>query len=111
MENWFALIPSTFNSSYGFNIFLDCCDGSDEYDGSVHCANTCIMGGNTEYMTSSYISTSLDISSIDVKQTKSEVYMEDLIQKLKGILLFLEKKEEEGILQFIVFSMRLENVY
>ncbi|KAM4103973.1 hypothetical protein ACJW30_06G120000 [Castanea mollissima] len=67
--------------------FCDCCDGSDEYDGSVHCANTCVMGGNmnTEYMTGSYISTSLDISSIDIKQTKSGVYMEDLIQKLKGL--------------------------
>lgn len=103
MENWFALIPSTFNSSYGFNIFLDCCDGSDEYDGSVHCANTCIMGGNTEYMTSSYISTSLDISSIDVKQTKSEVYMEDLIQKLKGILLFLEKKKKRYSSVYCIF--------
>lgn len=92
MDNWFALIPSTFNSSYGFNIFLDCCDGSDEHDGSVHCPNTCVMGGNIEYMTNSNISTSLDMSSIDAKQTKSGVYMEDLIQKLKGILLFLEKK-------------------
>lgn len=67
------------------------------------------MGGNIEYMTDSNISTSLDMSSIDAKQTKSGVYVEDLIQKLKGILLFLEKKK--GILQFIVFSMRLENVY
>lgn len=94
MDNWFALIPSTFNSSYGFNIFLDCCDGSDEHDGSVHCPNTCVMGGNIEYMTDSNISTSLDMSSIDAKQTKSGVYVEDLIQKLKGILLFLEKKKK-----------------
>ncbi|XP_050248427.1 glucosidase 2 subunit beta isoform X2 [Quercus robur] len=64
--------------------FCDCCDGSDEHDGSVHCTNTCVMGGNIEYMTSSNFSTSLDMSSIDVKQTKSEVFMEDLIQKLKG---------------------------
>nr|XP_023928743.1 glucosidase 2 subunit beta isoform X3 [Quercus suber] len=63
----------------------DCCDGSDEHDGSVHCTNTCVMGGNIEYMTSSNISTSFDMSSIDVKQTKNGVYIEDLIQKLKGL--------------------------
>ncbi|KAK7854175.1 glucosidase 2 subunit beta, partial [Quercus suber] len=65
--------------------FCDCCDGSDEHDGSVHCTNTCVMGGNIEYMTSSNISTSFDMSSIDVKQTKNGVYIEDLIQKLKGL--------------------------
>lgn len=98
MEHWFVHIPYTFSSSYGFNIFLDCCDGSDEYDGSVHCTNTCVMGGHIEYMTGSSISTIRDMDSIDAKETKSVVY-EDMIQKLIGILLF------------IVYPVQLEIVY
>ncbi|KAL5147800.1 Glucosidase 2 subunit beta [Glycine soja] len=27
---------------------LNCCDGSDEYDGTICCPNTCVMGGNAE---------------------------------------------------------------
>ncbi|GMY08800.1 glucosidase 2 subunit beta isoform X1 [Fagus crenata] len=64
--------------------FCDCCDGSDEYDGSVHCTNTCVMGGHIEYMTGSSISTIRDMGSIDAKETKS-VVSEDMIQKLKGL--------------------------
>jgi protein kinase C substrate 80K-H len=30
--------------------FSDCCDGSDEYESSIHCPNTCIMGGNVNYI-------------------------------------------------------------
>ncbi|XP_073061074.1 uncharacterized protein [Primulina eburnea] len=32
----------------------DCCDGSDEYDGTVICPNTCVMGGNIVYQTRDY---------------------------------------------------------
>lgn len=30
---------------------VDCCDGSDEFDGAIYCPNTCIMGGSIEYKT------------------------------------------------------------
>lgn len=61
------------------NILIDCCDGSDEYDGSFRCPNTCVMGGNIEYKRSTYI-------SIDAKESKNQANLEDLIQKLEGIL-------------------------
>lgn len=76
-----------------FTIFVDCCDGSDEYDGSVNCPNTCIMGGNIEYKTDHRFSRVGglvgDLGHVGAKQAKSGVSLDDLIQKLKGILLFL----------------------
>lgn len=30
---------------------VDCCDGSDEFDGAIYCPNTCIMGGSIVYKT------------------------------------------------------------
>lgn len=67
-------------------IFVDCCDGSDEYDSSIKCPNTCVMGGNIEYKAQSYISTINDAGSIDARGAKIPVNKEDLIERLKGIL-------------------------
>lgn len=68
------------------NIFVDCCDGSDEYDSPIKCRNTCVMGGNIEYKAQSYISTVNGAGSIDATETKIPVNKEDLIERLKGIL-------------------------
>lgn len=73
-----------------FTISADCCDGSDENDGSVNCPNTCIMGGNIEYKTDHRFSRVQHLGYIDAKQTKNGVTLDDFIQKLKGILLFLQ---------------------
>lgn len=62
----------------------DCCDGSDEYDGGIMCPNTCIMGGNVEYKSENYISTS-NLHSTEVKQKIIGINLEDLIQTLAGI--------------------------
>lgn len=64
---------------------LDCCDGSDEYDGTVICPNTCIMGGNVAYHHSvSYGSTIRRQSSDVVKSKKIGLNAEDSAEKLKG---------------------------
>lgn len=68
-------------------MFIDCCDGSDEFDGSIICHNTCVMGGNVAYNTINYGSTTADLGSVDVKVTGKGVISEDSTQKLQGIIL------------------------
>ncbi|TYH38374.1 hypothetical protein E1A91_D12G077500v1 [Gossypium mustelinum] len=63
----------------------DCCDGSDEYDGSILCPNTCIMGGNVEYKTEEYVSTTTHLHSTKLKEMKIGIKLEDLIQTLAGL--------------------------
>ncbi|MBA0717531.1 hypothetical protein Golax_005339 [Gossypium laxum] len=60
----------------------DCCDGSDEYDGSILCPDTCIMGGNVEYKTEEYVSTTTHLHSTKLKEMKIGIKLEDLIQTL-----------------------------
>lgn len=60
--------------------FADCCDGSDEYDSGINCPNTCVMGGNLEYRAKNFV------SSIDSKESKDELLLEDLLHKSKGFL-------------------------
>ncbi|KAL4579297.1 hypothetical protein LXL04_015438 [Taraxacum kok-saghyz] len=61
-----------------------CCDGSDEYDGSITCPNTCIMGGHSEYKTINYSSRISKFTSDRTKQNKVNLNGEDTIQKLQG---------------------------
>lgn len=78
-------------------IYVDCCDGSDEYGGSIRCPNTCVMGGNIAYKSDDTISfsknneqsTVSDLDSMYAKETKTRIKFDDLIQKLKGILLLV----------------------
>ncbi|KAL0720457.1 hypothetical protein Bca4012_035056 [Brassica carinata] len=42
--------PKFVYSSRVNDRICDCCDGSDEYEGSISCPNTCIMGGNVNYI-------------------------------------------------------------
>ncbi|PQM41611.1 glucosidase 2 subunit beta [Prunus yedoensis var. nudiflora] len=85
--------PQFLFSSRVNDHFCDCCDGSDEYDGSVNCPNTCIMGGNIEYKTDHHFSRVGglvgDLGHVGAKQAKSGVSLDDLIQKLKGLKILL----------------------
>ncbi|KAK3211513.1 hypothetical protein Dsin_016219, partial [Dipteronia sinensis] len=66
-----------------------CYDGSDEYDNNIRCPNTCVMGGNLQYKNGSHLSIISNLDSIDAKETKNGVNLENLIEKLKGIDLFM----------------------
>lgn len=78
----FVLVPLALFSCQCI-VFIDCCDGSDEFDGSIICHNTCVMGGHVAYNTINYESTTAD----DVKVTGKGVISEDSTQKLQGIIL------------------------
>ncbi|KAK9284424.1 hypothetical protein L1049_023596 [Liquidambar formosana] len=82
-------IPLFLFSSRVNDRICDCCDGSDEYDGSVNCPNRCVMGGNVVYTRETSSSTISDLGSIDTEETKKRISLEELIQKLKGMFLFM----------------------
>lgn len=67
-------------------MFVDCCDGSDEYDGSINCPSTCIMGGNVVYKSDHSTSKVSDLVNRH-GGNKSAISMDDLIEKLKGMIL------------------------
>ncbi|TXG55076.1 hypothetical protein EZV62_020332 [Acer yangbiense] len=89
--------PQFIFSSRVNDRICDCCDGSDEYDNSIRCPNTCVMGGNLDYKIGSHVSTISNLDSIDAKETKNGVNLEDLIEKLKGLKMVL-------ILQVVLVS-------
>lgn len=65
------------------DIFTDCCDGSDEYEGKARCPNTCIMGGNLQYKPENYVTKASHV--VDIEGSKSEINNSDyMTQKLKG---------------------------
>ncbi|KAG7988250.1 hypothetical protein I3843_03G177800 [Carya illinoinensis] len=101
-------IPRFIYSSRVNDRFCDCCDGSDEYDGSINCPNTCVMGGNIDYKTGSYVPTIRDMSFINEKETKSGVNLEDLIQKLKGlkVIIILQAVLIGCVVVFRIFHRR-----
>ncbi|KAE8672508.1 hypothetical protein F3Y22_tig00111840pilonHSYRG00013 [Hibiscus syriacus] len=78
-------IPRFIFSSRVNDRFCDCCDGSDEHDGGIMCPNTCIMGGNVEYKTENYISTTTHTGATKTKEMKSGINLEDLIQTFAGL--------------------------
>lgn len=62
----------------------DCCDGSDEYDGTVICPNNCVMGGNIAYQKVNYdLESNQELDFINSRKTKPGIKMEDSSQKLK----------------------------
>ncbi|XP_007050015.2 PREDICTED: glucosidase 2 subunit beta isoform X1 [Theobroma cacao] len=81
-------MPQFIFSSRVNDRFCDCCDGSDEYDGGIMCPNTCIMGGNVEYKSENYISTS-NLHSTEVKQKIIGINLEDLIQTLADLKMLI----------------------
>ena len=68
-------------------MFLDCCDGSDEYESGVHCPNTCRSSRDTAEVDNGVSELSVaQLDGTDVITSKHTVDIEDLIQKLRGTL-------------------------
>ena len=76
-------LPSSLGSHFS-NIAADCCDGSDEYDGYIHCPNICVMGGNSEYGNGNYNAKISDVSSFAARETKNGVKVEESLHNLTG---------------------------
>uniref|UniRef100_A0A251JJT2 Glucosidase II beta subunit N-terminal domain-containing protein n=1 Tax=Manihot esculenta TaxID=3983 RepID=A0A251JJT2_MANES len=83
--------PQFIFSSHVNDQICDCCDGSDEYDSGINCPNTCVMGGNLEYRAKNFV------SSIDSKESKDELLLEDLLHKSKGLKTVI-------VLQIVLFG-------
>jgi hypothetical protein len=69
---------------FSFFSLSDCCDGSDEYDGSIICPNTCVMGGHAEYRRVNYGSKVNKFGSVGTKQKNVPLNGEDTVQKIQG---------------------------
>ncbi|MCO5566408.1 hypothetical protein L7F22_020085 [Adiantum nelumboides] len=97
---------------------MDCCDGSDEYDGKVKCSNTCSQAGKVlKEKLERKIATfqaGLDVRKRDVEHAKRTVAKEkaelsalkqeekklkDQVQKLKAKKEAIEKAEQEEKVQ------------
>lgn len=66
-------------------LFLDCCDGSDEYDTGVNCPNTCLKNQNVfENRIGDHDAETTKMNNSSRQETKNGVDLEDLVQKLKG---------------------------
>ncbi|KAF7822941.1 glucosidase 2 subunit beta [Senna tora] len=77
--------PQFIFSSRVNDLFCDCCDGSDEYDGSIHCPNTCVMGGNVEYRSVNYNAEGTDLVSSGVNKAKTGVKLEESVYNLTAL--------------------------
>lgn len=66
----------------------DCCDGSDEYESSIRCPNTCVMGGNLNYVykpRTEHKSTDRQLNSTnDPKELKTVMNLQDMVKNLQG---------------------------
>ncbi|XP_075083054.1 uncharacterized protein LOC107787249 isoform X6 [Nicotiana tabacum] len=89
-----------FSSRVNDNI-CDCCDGSDEYDSTVNCPNTCVMGGDFSYQTRSYGSRRKHLDLIGGKNANG-VNMDDSAQRLQGLKI-LVLVQVVVIIIFLVF--------
>lgn len=63
---------------------LDCCDGSDEYDGTVNCPNTCMTGGNIAYHSITRHPRVRQHNSFDTGRNKLGLNAEESRDKLRG---------------------------
>ncbi|XP_010506062.1 PREDICTED: glucosidase 2 subunit beta-like [Camelina sativa] len=69
----------------------DCCDGSDEYESSIGCPNTCVMGGNVNYI----YKPRTKLKSVDrklgsttsLKDSNTFVNLQDMFKNLQGMKL------------------------
>lgn len=71
----------------------DCCDGSDEYESSIRCPNTFIMGGNLNYVYKprtgrKSIDRQLGSSRTGLKELKTTVNLQDMVKNLQGFASF-----------------------
>lgn len=70
--------------------FSDCCDGSDEYESSITCPNTCIMGGNVNYVYKprtyrKSIDRQLGSATTDPNRSLTIANLQDIVKNLQGI--------------------------
>ncbi|XP_024003939.1 glucosidase 2 subunit beta [Eutrema salsugineum] len=83
--------PKFVYSSRVNDRICDCCDGSDEYESGIHCPNTCIMGGNVNYIYKPRTDRkSIDRqlgSTIDPKGSKTTVNLQEMVKNLQGMKL------------------------
>ena len=77
-----------FVSSRNFDtvsMFVDCCDGSDEYESGIHCPNTCKKRHDTAETDNGVSELSVaHLGGTDIISSKHTLDIEDLIQKLRG---------------------------
>ncbi|XP_028761715.1 glucosidase 2 subunit beta isoform X6 [Neltuma alba] len=81
----------------------DCCDGSDEYDGSIHCPNTCVMGGNVEYRS--------DLVSSGAKKTDDGMKLEESVYNLTALKVAIVLQLVLVIFAVVLFCFRCRNRY
>ncbi|KAL1187973.1 Glucosidase 2 subunit beta [Cardamine amara subsp. amara] len=83
--------PKFVYSSRVNDRICDCCDGSDEYQSSITCPNTCVMGGNVNYI----YKPRTNLKSIHNKlasttflnESNTIVNLQDIVKNLQGIKL------------------------
>ncbi|XP_057450710.1 glucosidase 2 subunit beta [Lotus japonicus] len=95
--------PQFIFSSHVNDNFCDCCDGSDEYDGTIHCPNTCVMGGNSEYMIGNY---NKKVSGFAEKETKNGVKSGESVRNLTGLKLAIILQVVLVIFLLLLWSFR-----
>ncbi|KAL6573326.1 hypothetical protein OROHE_001785 [Orobanche hederae] len=86
----------------------NCCDGSDEYDGTVICPNTCIMGGNIVYQRINYDSVASNMDALNSKKTNHGIQMVDATHKPSGLkaLVFVQMALVIVLVSFLLFHRR-----
>ncbi|XP_019449053.1 PREDICTED: glucosidase 2 subunit beta [Lupinus angustifolius] len=97
--------PQFIFSSHINDNFCDCCDGSDEYEGRIHCPNTCVMGGNSGYM-NNYNSKVSDLGSFSEKETKNGIKSGESVHNLTGLRLAIILQVVLVVFLVFVWSFR-----
>ncbi|CAJ2645715.1 unnamed protein product [Trifolium pratense] len=103
--------PQFIVSSHVNDRFCDCCDGSDEYDGTIHCPNTCVMGGNAENMYGNYNSKASDQGIFPGKEAKDEAKSEESVYNLNGLKLAIILQVVLVVFLVFLWSFRCHTRY
>ncbi|WJX44621.1 Glucosidase 2 subunit beta [Trifolium repens] len=103
--------PQFIVSSHVNDRFCDCCDGSDEYDGTIHCPNTCVMGGNAENMYGNYNSKVSDQGIFAEKEVKDGVKSEESVHNVNGLKLAIILQVVLVVFLVVLWSFRCHNRY
>ncbi|XP_072993935.1 glucosidase 2 subunit beta [Typha latifolia] len=102
-------LPRFLFSSLVNDHICDCCDGSDEYGSGISCPNTCKKNQNTsEIRTGDHDSTEENMNKNDALASKSQVDLEDLFLKLRGlrIAVIMELGFAACVVAFCLFYRR-----
>ncbi|CAN6994586.1 unnamed protein product [Brassica rapa subsp. trilocularis] len=84
--------PKFVYSSRVNDRICDCCDGSDEYESSISCPNTCVMGGNVNYVYKprterKSIDRQLGSVTADPNSSMTIASLQDMVKNLQGMKL------------------------